>query len=561
MRARLGVVARAMPKDVTVQADEDLRRHGRDAYARRAWTEAYTALAEAGRTGLLSAVDLEALATAAYMLGRDDDYVAALERAHHAHLEAGEVARAVRCAFWMGITLAQKGDVGPATGWLGRAQRLLERTGEDCVERGYLLMPVMFRHEAAGDFRAAAIVAAEAATIAERFGDPDAIALAVHAQGHMLIRDGQVEDGLALLDEAMVIATSTELSPIATGLVYCGVILACQEVHELRRAREWTAVLARWCGEQPDLVAFTGRCLIHRAEIMQLHGAWPDALEEARRASERLGLSQAGTGQAFYLQGEIHRLCGEFDAAERAYREASRCGREPQPGMVLLRLAQGRTDVAAATIRRVASETSEPLRRAALLPACVEIMLAAGDTEQARRFSHELAEIATSYGSGMLDATATHARGAVELTEGDNQAALGSLRHAWQVWQELEAPYEAARARVLIALACRALGDEDTAALELQSARDCFEQLAAAPDVARIDTLVQRAPSHGAHGLSARELEVLRLVAAGKTNRDIARALVISEHTVARHIQNIFAKLHLSSRTAASAFAFEHELV
>jgi ATP/maltotriose-dependent transcriptional regulator MalT len=549
-----------MPEDAVSQANEDLE-CGRAAYTRRAWTEAYTALSRADRTRPLGAADLELLATSAYMLGREDDYLAALERAHGKHLESGEVARAVRCAFWVGITLALKGDVGPATGWLGRGQRLLERLDEDCVERGYLLMPAVFRHEAVGDFAAAATVAAEAAEIAERFGDQDGMALAAQAQGYMLIREGRVDEGLALLDEAMVAATSTGLSPIVTGLVYCGVILACQEVHELRRAREWTAVLARWCAEQPDLVAFTGRCLIHRAEIMQLSGAWPDALGEAQRASKRPGLAKTAAGRALYLQGELHRLRGEFSAAERAYRDASRYGYEPQPGLAMLRLAQGRSSAAAAAVRRAASETTEPLRRATLLPACVEISLAVGESDAAGRFSDELTEIAASYESSMLDAVATHARGAVELTEGDAHAALLSLRHAWHVWQELEAPYEAARARVLIALACRALGDEDTAVLELESARDCFEQLGAGPDVAHVDALVRPAASRAAHGLSTRELEVLRLVAAGKTNREIGQEPVISEHTVARHIQNIFAKLHLSSRTAASAFAFEHDLL
>jgi DNA-binding CsgD family transcriptional regulator len=467
----------------------------------------------------------------------------------------------VRCAFWIGVSLSMRGEMGPATGWLGRAQRLLERAEEDCVERGYLLIPVMFGHEAAGDFAAAAAVAGEAAGIGERCGDEDLVALAVHAQGQMLIRDGRVREGLALLDESMVSVTTRELSPIVAGMVYCGVILACQAVYELRRAQEWTAALTRWCEGQGDLVAFTGRCLIHRAEIMQLHGAWSDALEEAQRAGQRQGLTPAGAGEASYRQGELHRLRGELGAAEDAYREASRFGFEPQPGLALLRLAQGRGEAAAGAIRRVSAETTEPLKRARLLPAHAEIMLAVGDLEAARASCRELETIAAGHESALLDAVVAHTRGAVELAEGDARAALVSLRQAWQLWQQLEGPYDAACVRVLTALACRALGDDDTAALELEAARGVFEQLGAAPDLARVDAIALPAAARATHGLTPRELEVLRLVAAGNSNRQIAAALVISEHTVARHVQNIFAKLRVSSRTAASAFAFEHDLV
>jgi DNA-binding CsgD family transcriptional regulator len=309
-------------------------------------------------------------------------------------------------------------------------------------------------------------------------------------------------------------------------------------------------------------VAFTGRCLVHRAEIMQLDGAWSDALEEARRAGLRFAETMnPAAGLAHYRQGELLRLQGDFEAAEEAYREASRSGWEPQPGLAQLRLAQGRTNVAAAAIRRAVGEVSEPLKRVGLLAAYVEIVLAAGDPEDARGACRELGEIAESYESGMLAAMVEQARGAVDLAEGDARSALVSLRHAWQLWYDLEAPYEAARARLLVGLACRALGDDDTAAMELEAARGVFARLGAAPDLGRIDALTRPAVSGGAHGLTARELEVLRLVAAGKSNREIAAALVISEHTVARHVQNIFAKLRVSSRTAAGAFAFEHDLV
>lgn len=536
---------------------------GRKSYARRAWADAYELLTRADQVAPLGAEDLELLATAAYMLGRDDDCLSGLERAHHAYLDAGEAMRAVRCAFWVGMNLALRGEMGRATGWLGRAQRLLDREESDCVERGYLLVPVMLRHEAIGDWEAAYAAATDAAGIAERFGDADLLALAIHEQGLMLVNQGRVEEGLGLVDEAMIAVTAGELSPIVTGIVYCSVIMGCQEVYALRRAQEWTAALTRWCEEQPDMVAFSGRCLVHRAEIMELHGAWRDALEEARRAHQRCvqGKNRSAAAEAFYRQGEVHRLQGRFSAAEEAYRDASRYGCEPQPGLALLRLAQGNDDAAAAAIRRVVGETTEPLKRARLLPAYVEIMLARGDAGAARSACRELEEISARYKSGMLGAMSAHAEGAVDLAEGDARAALLALRRAWQMWQELEVPYEVARVRVLLGLACHALGDDDTATLELEAARDLFEQLGAVPDLARVDSLARHAAASDAHGLTPRELQVLRLVAAGQTNKAIAAELVLSQRTVDRHMSNIFIKLAVSSRAAATAYAYEHQLI
>jgi DNA-binding NarL/FixJ family response regulator len=545
-----------------VAVENELTR-GRDALERRAWREAYEALSRADEADVLGADELELLATAAYMLGRDEEYLAALQRAHHAHLEAGDIRRAFRCAFWVGMTLSLRGDVAQGGGWIARGQRLLEQDGEDSVERGYLLMPLVFQHGARGDFDQAVELAGEAATLAERFGDADGHALALHAGGSMLIRAGRVRDGLALLDEAMVAVTTGRLSPIPTGIVYCGVIFACQEAFEPRRASEWTDALARWVAEQPDLVAFTGRCLVHRAEIMQLRGSWADALEEARRASDRFALqvNPLGSGVAFYRQGEILRLLGEHAAADEAYGMASRHGWDPQPGLAQLRLAQGQVDVALAAIRRALSESVDPLKRAVLLPAQVEIALVAGELDEARRASSELDEHASRYEAGMLRALADHARGAVALAEGDAARSLRSLRQAAQAWRELDAPYEVARACLLIGLACRTVGDGDAALRELAAARETFAELGALPDVRRLDAMLAPGGSRDTHGLTSRELEVLGLVAQGRSNRDIAGELVISEHTVARHVQNIFAKLGVSSRAAAVAFAFEHELV
>ena len=536
---------------------------GREAYARRAWMDAYQSLSHADQTSPLGAEDLELLATSAFMIGRVDDFLRSLERAHHVYLDAGEVMRAVRCAFWVGAHLAFQGEMGHASGWLGRAQRLLEREESDCVERGYLLVPIVMQCAATGDHEAAYATAAAAAETGERFGDSDLLALAVHQQGRALVNQGQVEEGLGLMDEAMVAVTAGELSPIVTGIVYCGVIDGCHEVYALRRAQEWTTALTRWCEQQPDMVAFTDRCLVQRAEIMELHGAWPDALEEARRGRQRCVQMKnwSAAAQAFYLQGELHRLQGRFSAAEEAYRDASRYGWEPQPGLALLRLAQGNDDAATAAIRRVVGETTEPLKRARLLPAYVEIMLAVGDAQAARSVCRELEEISARYRSGMLGAMVAHAEGALDLTEGDARAALPALRRAWQMWQEIEAPYEAARVRVLLGLACRTLGDYDTAALELEAARDVFQQLGAAPDLGRVEELRHPAAPKAAGGLTAREVQVLRLVAAGKTNQAIAAELFLSEKTVARHVSNIFTKLGLSTRAAATAYAYQHDLV
>jgi DNA-binding CsgD family transcriptional regulator len=530
----------------------------RELYAQRAWCNAHAALSAADRQAPLAAPDLELLATAAYMIGRQEEYFEVLGRAHSAHLDAGDALRAAHCALWIGINLAQKGDMGRAGGWLGRARRLVEREGRECVEQGYLLIPRMFEQEMSGDPEAAIATAGEIMRIAERFGDADLFALAGQSQGYLLVMHGRAKDGVALLDEAMVAVSNGELSLIASGLVYCGVILACQAAYELGRAQEWTAALAAWCQEQPDMVAFTGRCLVHRTEILGLRGAWAEALAEAQRAGRRCmdAENPRAAGEAACLEGDLHRLQGRFDAAEAAYREASHCGCEPQPGLALLRAAQGNTDAALVALRRALGETSAPSGRARLLPALAEISLAAGDLDTARGACTELAEIAAAYGSPMLDAIAAHSRGALELAGGDAEAALPSLRRAAHTWQQLDAPYEVARTRALIARACRALGDGDTARMEQDAARDTLARLGAAPDLARLDAV--DAPER--HGLTARELEVLRLVASGASNKAIAAALVLSEKTVERHLSNIFAKLGVSSRAAATAFAYEHGL-
>ena len=501
------------------------------------------------------------LAWAAYLTGREIDFHAALDRAHHAHLDAGDRVRAARCAFWSGLNLLLRGDTAQAAGWLGRAQRLVE--GRDCVEHGYLLLPVAEQRLGEGHGEGAHAAATSAAEIGERFRDADLIACARHVQGRALIHEGKVQAGLALLDEVMLAVVTGELTPVMTGLIYCSVIDACQEIQAVRHSREWTAALARWCEQQPQMVAFTSRCLVHRAEIMQLNGAWTDAMAEAHRACARFsqGLERTPPAAAFYRRAELHRLRGELAAADVAYRTASRLGREPQPGLALLWLAQGRTDAASAAIRRVVSATSDPLQRAKLLPAHVEIMVAVGDLDEARSACRALEESVATFGTEVLRALAAQARGAVDLAGGDAQAAVGALRRAFELWQRVEAPYEAARVRVLMGLACRSLGDDEAGDLELGAARAVFERLGAAPDLARLDSIRERSTSAHRSLLTPRELQVLRMVAAGMTNKTIAVELFLSERTIDRHVSNIFRKLNVPSRAAATAHAYDRKLL
>src|SRR5919197_890793 len=432
----------------------------RELCAQGAWRAAYDAL-----SGVGDADGLSLRATACYMLGRDEEYAATLERLHQVQLDAGDRLAAARTGFWLVMHLMLDGQLGRATGWLARAERLVG--DDDCVERGYLLMPAAFRRRATGDPEGAAAIMADAAAIGLRFGDRELFGLATHAQGHILVRAGRVAEGLALLDEAMV--------------------------------------------------AFSGRCHAHRAEIMQLKGDWSDALEEARCAARRAAVGQhrGALGDAAYVQGEGHRPRGGFGAAEEAYREASGYGREPYPGLALLRLEQGRVDAAVAAIRRELGVTTAPAERARLLPACAEITLAAGDVEGARAACEELAGIAVAYEGGMLSAIVAQTEGAVALAAGDPGGALASLRWARRVWDDVQAPYEAARVRALMGVAYRALGDEDAAALELDAARRAFAQLGAARDLARLD-----GDAGTTHGLTARELEVLRLVDRGGPKKE-----------------------------------------
>jgi DNA-binding NarL/FixJ family response regulator len=545
--------------------------HGRAQFRDRAWDDAYEALARADAAVPLDVDDLERFAWSAALTGRDPEFLRSLERIYQTHLTGGREIAAARAAFWICFRLFAIGEVGRAGGWLSRSQRLSE--GHDCVERGYLMLPAVHRHLADGDNAAAIVLATEAAAIGDRFRDADLSAFARGLQGRARLREGQIDLGLALLDEAMVAATSGELSsPVIVGLIYCSAIAGCQRVFALGRAREWTSALSAWCDGQPQLVTFSGICLVHRAEVLQLGGAWREAFEEIHRASRRapLGRDIWGEAEAAYQRAELHRLQGALLEAEEAYQRAGQLGRAPQPGLALLRMAQGRRADAAAGLRRELGTTTDDLQRARLLPAEVEIQLALGAREQADRACVELEEIAVRFAAestrsgdsaAILGALAAEARGAVCLAGGEPQAALPWLRRAFQVWQHQAAPYLAARVRMLVAEACRALGDRDGCRSELEFAREVFSRLGATPDVARVDTITQAKGPGAPAGLTPRELEVLRLLASGATNKAIAKQLFLSEKTIDRHVSNIFNKIDVASRAAATAFAYQHQLI
>jgi DNA-binding CsgD family transcriptional regulator/tetratricopeptide (TPR) repeat protein len=536
---------------------------GRAAYARRAWLDAFTALSSADRDALLEPEDLARLATAAYLVGRHADCEETWTRGHNACVQRGDARGAARCAFWLGLCLVNSGEGARAGGWFSRAGRLLEESPDESIEAGLLLIPTALRQLGAGDAESARAAFERAARLGDRLGSADLIVLGRLGQGQALIQLGQITRGVSLLDEAMVTATSGELSPIALGIAYCAVIEECHRIFDLRRAHEWTTALTKWCESQPDLVPYRGQCLVRRAEILRLHGDWQAAMTEVRQARDMLSrpTSQPAIGLAYYQQAELHRLRGEFVEAEAAYREAGKWQRRPAPGLAWLRLAQGEHEAATTTIRRLMDEADERLTRPDVLAAAVEIMLSSGDRPAAKAAADELTDIAAGLGSPFLRALADQAAGAVLLAENDARGALAPLQRALAAWQELEAPYEGARVRVLLALACRALGDADAVAIELAAARSVFVALGAAPDLAHVDSLMPGDDEKARDGLTPRELQVLRLVAEGMTNRDVASRLSISEKTVARHISNIFVKLGLSTRAAATAYAYRHDLM
>jgi len=504
--------------------------------------------------------DLDRLATAAYLTGHDEEGFACWVRAHQACVSQGAVHRAAYFGTRLAQALGFKGDLGRCRGWVDRTARLLEEAGIDCVEQGYREYGLaMMRIFEAGDVAGARTHFVQAGKIGTRFAHRELLTLARIGEGRMLIYLGEIGEGMALLDEAMVSIEARELSPFATGDAYCTVIDACSELFDLGRCRSWTESFTRWCDTQQELVLYRGHCFLHRAEMLELLGAWSEALAEARHACDRLAapVNPAALAGACVIEGDLLRLIGDFDGAEASYQRANELGRDPQPGLALLRLAQGRLDVADATIRRALGEAEDPMSRARMLGPYVEILLLAGDTAAGGIAADELREIAAELGSPFLRAHSARASGAVLLAADTFKAALIELRRAFNEFNALGVRYEAARTRLLIADACRALGDHDAAGMESSSARSEFESLGATAMLSTIATQADSLPD----GLTQRELEVLVLLARGKTNRTIANELFISEKTVASHVSHIFTKLGLSSRSAATAYAYDHDLV
>lgn len=531
----------------------------RAAFERREWVAAYDALVDADEGSML-ADDFARLATTAFLLGRKNDCIQALQRAYKAHLDAGETVAAIRSAFWLAMVLIGDGEVAVGGGWVARAQRLLEGVEGDVVERGYVLTPVMLRHIFAQEYQQAYALALEITDYGRRFDDPNLLANGLNAQGRMMLYSGRVREGLALLDEAMVGISTGDVSPIFAGEVYCSLIEACQEVSDFDRAAEWTSALTSWIEAQPGLVPFTGQCAVHRGQIMRVRGAFAGAVEEFELSVHRYleAETPAPAGLAMDECGGVLRILGDLPAAERAYERSVAFGHEPQPGLALLWLARGQTSDALAAIRRLLAEPRDPVHRSQLLPASVEVLLAAGEIDEAATVSEELTAVAESFGCSALKAMAHYARGSVLLAKGQPSAAVTELRDAQRHWQRLLAPYETARARLLIGRALREVGDDHSASSELTAARRTFHELGAVSAEAEAARMLTPALPRG---LTEREVEVLRLVATGKSNPEIAETLVLSEKTVARHLSNIFTKLDVPTRTAAAAFAFENRLL
>lgn len=501
--------------------------------------------------------DLDRLATSAYLTGHDEDGFAVWVRAHQRCVEAGEVHRAANFGAKLAQGLGFKGDLGRCKGWVDRTARLLADADIDCVEQGYLDhgLGLLALFEA-GDVAAAHARFVQAGKIGARFAHRELVTLARIAEGRMLVYLGDVADGMALLDEAMTSIEAGELSVLATGDAYCTVIDACAELFDLVRCQAWTESFTRWCDSNQELVLYRGHCFLHRAELLGLRGSYAEALAEARRACDRLAdpVMPSVLGAACALEGDAMRLAGDLDGAEEAYRRAVAFGYEPQPGLALLRREQGRQEVAVAMIRRALGESVAPMSRARRLGAYVELMLTSGDAAAARAGADELRGVANELGTPLLRARASYAAGAVLLAEGDAGAALVELRRAFNELNRLGVLHEAARARLLLAEACDALGDHDAARIESIAARATLESLGG-----------DGGPITGAgspsRGLTQRELEVLRLLARGKTNRGIAEELFVSEKTVATHVSHIFTKLDVASRSAATAYAYDHRLV
>jgi DNA-binding CsgD family transcriptional regulator len=525
----------------------------REAYRRRDWVAARTGLLAAQSEAPLDADDLFLLADCAWWLGDLDAALPALQEAHRRYLDAERPADAAVVALNVAYTLGLRGDEAQSSGWMSRAQRLLAGLPEG-PGHGYLAY-IDFESAFHGyDLEAALGTAQRIQDLGQRCGDPTLMALGVLGQGRVLIKQGQVDAGMSLLDEAMLAAVSDELEPGWAGNIYCNLMEACHEIADLKRAGDWTQATADWCEQMPGAGPFLGICRIHRAQVLQMQGDWATAEREVLRVCDELAhFAASAVAEAHYLLGDVRRQHGDRSGAEAAFREAHRLGRDPQPGLALLRLAASDGEAAAASIRSALTAAGpDRLARGHLLPAAVEIALATGDLDLARASSEELTDLASTYRSVGFTAESLHARGAVLLAEGDAAAALPLLRDAIRHWRTVGARCKLPRVRDDLAAAYDALGDHDAARLERAAARSENEQF-------RQPGTAAAGGKAGPAGLTEREAEVLSLVAAGRTNQQIAAELVLSIRTVERHLATVYQKLGVSGRSArAAAVSFAH---
>jgi class 3 adenylate cyclase len=469
---------------------DDLLRAGRDAIARQAWKDAFDRLAAADASTDLGAQDLESLGDAAFWLGRLHDCIRFRERSAAAYTQAGDRRGAARVSLALAGNHFWQRSIAVGAGWFAKAQRLLEDEDES-PEHGELATWRAHMLIAGGKLDEALQSARSAFEIGRRLRDPDLEAHGLNLEGTILIRQGEVARGMALIDESMASAVGGELGPFATATIYCTTISACHRIGDYRRAAEWTDATER-CAVRPGMADFPGDCRAHRVGILRMQGTWSEAEREAEQAARVEGGEPTHVGMALYEVGEIRLRRGDLAAAEEAFRRAEDLGKTPQPGRSLLRLAQGKLEAATSSIAAaLADESWDRLARARLLSAAVEIAVAAGDVEAARLAADELEGIAESYGTASLEAACACARGAALLAEGDANAAAASLRRGWRQWKEVEAPYEVARARLALAEALHAQADAEGSASEARAAISTFEQLGTRPDVERANRLLE----------------------------------------------------------------------
>jgi DNA-binding CsgD family transcriptional regulator len=532
---------------------------GRELFAAGKWAECFEVLSAAEEAAPLPANDVALLAQSAYLIGRESDCIAISERGYQRMLAEGEFRVAARAAFWLAFTLLNRRELARGSGWAARVEELVEHHQLGGAEEGLLLSMRAHGLVQRGETAAAIETAERALRLGAQAEDADVVLLARLSLVWARVLEGDRDRARAECDQVLVAISAGETSPAVVGLAYCAVISACMQLRDLGRAQEWTSALTAWCDSRPDLVAYRGECLVHRAQIFTLHGRWTPAAAEAEKALAVL--PEHLLGAALYARGELYRLRGRFAEAEDAYRRANAMGRRPEPGLARLRIAQGRPGAAVTSQRRICAEPVAPEERAELLAAQVEALLAVGDPAAARECAAELARVAGGVDAPLLAGLAAHCTGATRLATGEVAEGLTALRRATAVWRDLGLPHHLAQARVLVGQGLRDLGDEDAAEMEFGAAREAFETLGAAPDLAALDSLDPPVEPARPGGLTAREVEVIRLVARGLSNRAVADHLRLSEKTVARHLSNIYTKLGISSRAAATAYAYEHELL